>query len=204
MPRFAAVLFCCLAFAIAIPGCGGEGRTAPLQDRQAVDLPTSVAGKVLLLLVHLLIIGTILLLIGVAVGVVVDETSSLERIILSSSLSAGFLAYTAARALGISIPSLLAQSLATSNPFGVAALGLIIPSMCGTFIAWFGLRMMKKDEDVAKRVSLVLGTFIITMFADVYAAMAGEIGLSQGKFALPNITFVLGMVFYTIFTYRRK
>jgi hypothetical protein len=62
---------------------------------------------------------------------------------------------------------------------------------------------MKKDADVGKRVALLFSAFMFTMFADVYATLAGEISASDGKFGLPNSTFVLGVVLYTIFGYRR-
>ena len=164
---------------------------------------THFATIVLLVLVHVLVIATIILMIVVVINILRRETDSLERLLLSASVAAGFLAYTASRALGISIPTLMSSSLATSSPFGIAALGVVFPSAAGTFVAWFCLRMIKKHLDIATRGALLLTTFIITMFCDVYAALAGEIGVTNGRYALPNITFVLGIVVYTIFTYRR-
>lgn len=200
----AALFVLSIAFSATVGCDGSTNSTDATQHASTSDSPAQkIATPVLLALVHVLIVGTVFLMIGVAISVISKESNDFERIILGASLATGFLIYVAARALGISIPSVMARSIATANPFGIAAMGLVFPSICGTAVAWFCLRMMKKDEDIAKRVALLLTTLIITMFSDVYIALAPDMGLTNGKYALPNVTFVLGVTIYTIFTYRR-
>ena len=170
---------------------------------QADATEVGIATKAILVLVHALVIATILLIVHVCWSMVRSETEPLERLLLIASIAAGFLAYAAARALGLSIPALMASSFQTSSPFGIAALGVTFPSLAGVFVAWFCIRMMKRDHDVARRAALLLSVFIVTMFADMYVALAKDIGLTNPKLALPNVTFVLGMVLYIIFTFKR-
>ena len=170
---------------------------------QADATEVGIATKAILVLVHVLVIATVLLIVHVCWSTVRSETERLERLLLIASIAAGFLAYSAARAIGLSIPALMASSLQTSSPFGIAALGVTFPSLAGVFVAWFCIRMMKRDHDIARRAALLLSVFIVTMFADVYVALAEDIGLTNPKLALPNVTFVLGMVLYIIFTFKR-
>lgn len=154
-------------------------------------------------LVHLLVIAAIGAMLCFLWYVVINNPDVIERLLRVAAFGAGLLAYVGAKALGISIPELMASALAVVKPLSFSFLGVVFPGLAGTFVAWFCLRLMKKDDNVAARGLVLFSAFFFTMFADTYANLAPQTASSTSvDLVLPNITFVLGIVLYTIFKYK--
>lgn len=116
----------------------------------------------------------------------------------------GFLIYFAANALGLSIPSLMLKAISTTNPGAIGLFGAVAPAAAGVIVAWYCLRTLKKSEELAFRLLVLLSTFIIVLFGDVYVASLankelGPHGLNVSL--LPNATFVIGICLYIVFRY---
>lgn len=152
---------------------------------------------------HVLVVAAI---VGMGVfifHVIKDENVAIERLLRVVALAAGLLTYLAGKAYGIAIPALMANALDITKPFTLGIWGAVVPSMAGTFVAWFCLHLMKKNDDVGKRGLVLFTSFIITMFADSYSAIAAKLTPSQTALGLPNMTFVLGIILYLVFKYER-
>lgn len=164
----------------------------------------TVMSLLLVVLVHLLVIASIGAMLFFLRYVILKNPDAVERLLRVAAFGAGLLAYVGAKALGISIPELMASSLAVAAPLSIGFLGVVFPALAGTFVAWFCLRLMHKDDNVAARGLVLFSAFFFTMFADTYAQMAPQATSTSADLVLPNITFVLGVVLYTIFKYKPK
>jgi hypothetical protein len=63
---------------------------------------------------------------------------------------------------------------------------------------------MKKDDDIATRIMLLISSLVLIMFADVYVVAAGEAKLDNLRPLLPNVTFLLTMMCYVVLEYRPR
>ena len=154
--------------------------------------------------IHALVLAAIIGMAFFLVHVIKDDHDATERLLRIVAFSAGLLSYLAAKAYGIAIPTLMASALDITKPLTLGFFGAILPSMAGTFVAWFCLRLMKNNQDVGKRGLVLFASFIFTMFSDSYTTIASKITPSQSANGLPNMTFVLGIILYIIFKYERN
>lgn len=162
----------------------------------------TIVAYILLGLVHLLVLGAIVGMIYFLWFVITEKSDPVEKLLRVAALAAGLLIYIGAKALGISIPELMASALAVTNPFTVGLLSVVVPAAAGTFVAWYCLRLMRRDGDVAARGLVLFSAFVFTMFADSYLVLTTQATSTNASLILPNITFVVGVVLYTIFTYK--
>ncbi len=162
----------------------------------------TVMSVLLFVLVLLLVLAALGAIVVFLWYVILNDPNAIERLLRVAAFGAGLLAYVGAKALGISIPELMASALAVAAPLSFGFLGVVFPALTGTFVAWFCLRLMRKDDNVAARGLVLFSTFFFTMFADTYANMASRATSTSVDLLLPNITFVLGVVLYTIFKYK--
>jgi hypothetical protein len=161
--------------------------------------------QILNIITHIMIISGILGLIFYIGFSVYNEPIMFEKIILIISAMTGFLIYFGSRALGISIPSLMMSSISVSNPIKMGIFSIIIPGAVGVAVAWYCLWCLRKHIDIAFRVVIMISTFVVTLFGDVYAASytvskTGTIDISL----LPNLTFTIGMGLYIILNYKHR
>jgi hypothetical protein len=162
----------------------------------------TVMSYIFLGLVHLLVLASVVGMIYFLFYVITLNPTPVERLLRVAAFAAGLLIYVGAKALGITIPKLMASAIAVTNPATVGFFGVLVPGLSGTIVAWFCLRLMRQDTDVAARGLVLFATFVFTMFADSYAMMAREATTAAMALVLPNITFVIGVILYTIFKYK--
>lgn len=153
---------------------------------------------------HILVIAGILSVFYFIYYMIYKTESILEKIIRISALTTGLLIYVGAKAVGISIPGLMMGGISTTNPLTIGFLGVIFPSLIGSFVAWFCIKNLNKSEDLAARLIILISTFIVVMFGDVYVKTYETSAKIDGLniSLLPNLTFTIGLSLYVIFKYR--
>lgn len=160
---------------------------------------------ILNIITHIMIILGITGLIFYIGYAVHKEQEMFEKIILMISSMTGFLIYFGARALGLSIPSMIMTSVSMTNPIKMILFSIVIPWTVGTIVAWYFSWCLKKHIDIAFRVVVLISAFIVTLFSDVYAASyAVEINGKIDISLLPNLTFTVGMGLYIILNYKHR
>ena len=158
---------------------------------------------ILWILVHLLVLTALVAMVVFMMQVIKEQNNALERLLRMAAFAAGLLAYLGGRAYGISIPEMMTAALSITKPLTLGFWGVIVPSISGTLVAWFCIHLMRDSSDVAARGLVLFSSFVFTMFTDTYGAIATQVTPSSTRLAPPNITFVLGVILYTIFKYKR-
>jgi hypothetical protein len=157
------------------------------------------------ILTHLIIILGIFGMFGFIIKMIAKGGNTLEKLIRVFALIVGFLIYFMSRALGFSIPDLIVKSLVGITPISFGVVGMLIPLILGVLIAWYCLDAMGRRTNLPARVVVLISTFILTLFSDVYVAVfrlptANELHTNL----LPNLTFVIGLMLFVIFSVKRR
>ena len=153
---------------------------------------------------HLVTIAALAALGYGAYRAVIATRSMSERIVRGLALTAGAFAYLASKALGVSLPTMIMDSVDAGRWFSFIAIGAIIPSLSGFFLIRYIMACMRKHDAIAIRIMILLASLIFIMFADVYVAAAGEAQLKDLRPLLPNVMFLLTMMCYIVFEYRPR
>ena len=161
-------------------------------------------GIFFIILSHAMMVFGIVSVIYGAYMAIASTKSIAERIVRGLAFIAGTFAYLAAKTLGISLPSLLVQSVAGGKWFALILLGTVIPAVSGFLLIRYIMACMRAHDAIAIRVMLMVAALVLVMFADVYIAAAAQAGFQNLRPLLPNVTFVLTMLCYIVFEYRPK
>ena len=131
------------------------------------------------------------------------EAVGFERLARSFAFLVGPLAILGGRAFDVALPELLLRALSLTNPFLTATVGVALPGGVGALVAWFFIRVLKRgDDDVATRIMILIGTFIMFEFGDVYVAALKIAGAEVGKYLAPNLAFTLALFLFIALNYR--
>jgi len=128
-----------------------------------------------------------------------------ERIMRSIAATCGLLLYLGAKALGVSIPMFLLGALTQSGAYLTGFLGALMPALLGFIVAWYVTRYFNSRNErknlIGMRILAMVMAMVFFLYADCYVvtvdAHAGDI-----KLLLPNLTFVLAVLFYAVFRYQ--
>jgi hypothetical protein len=168
---------------------------------------TSAEGQtvtvIFILLTHLFILASIITMFVFIWHTIIREKNKLEQIIRISAFVTGFLVYFGARATGFSIPEMMLVSITSINKWVLGLKAILFPAAAGTTVGWFCVKSLNRGLDVATRIVILLATFIMTVFTDVYARTY-DIPRVEGEFAkalLPNLSFTVGLTLYVIFRF---
>jgi hypothetical protein len=127
-----------------------------------------------------------------------------ERNVRCLALLSGFLAFIGAKALGIDFPSLLFTSAQLTHPYLLGSVNVAMPGATGAATALLLLKGFKRrgSSDYPLRLMILLATFVLMLFVDVYAAaVTTDKSLAVNLHLLPNLSFTLGMCVYIIVNY---
>jgi hypothetical protein len=158
------------------------------------------------LLVYLVLIacGIGMLLVGLSIICRFLNPSPVEVILRAMSAILGLLGWAGSKAIGVSIPDLLFQSLQLSS-LVVGIVGIILPSVAGYLMASYVIHKLKSSspQDVlpVRILSLVI-TFAFFVYADALMASFSASEQGQFKHLLPNLTFVISMLVYIVFKFK--
>ena len=159
-------------------------------------------GIIFIILSHVVTLLVILALLYGSYQAIIRAGSTAEQIIRGLALVAGVFAYLAAKALGVSVPSLLVKTLNDGHWFSLLFFGSLIPSVAGFLLIRYIVACMKKHDSIAIRVMLMISSLALVMFSDVYIAAAGQAKLDDLRPLLPNVSFLLTMMCYIVFHYQ--
>ncbi len=136
---------------------------------------------------------------------IIKGENKIEKTIRTFALVAGFLIYFTIRAIGFSIPDLIVQSVFGRAPLSFGIVGGLLPLIIGIAVTWYCLDAMKRKGSLPGRIVILISTFILTLFIDVYVAVIKvPTGDKLDTSLLPNLTFVIGLSLFAIFSVRQK
>jgi hypothetical protein len=157
------------------------------------------------IITHLFIIVGILAMVGYIAQMIAMAEGILERLIRVPSIIAGFLIYFMTRAIGWSFPNLIIQSFVDKGAVSFGLIGIVLPAVFGALLAWASLDALKhKEQLLAGRVVILVVTFMLTLFIDVYVAVfsfSTKVALDVNL--LPNLSFLIGICLFLIFSKSR-
>jgi hypothetical protein len=141
--------------------------------------------------------GTFILIIQVIL-----RAEGVERLLRAAAFLSAPLLLLTGGALGLSLPETIYSSLSNTNPLGVGLFGLALPAGLGMMVAWIFVRGLRRSEDVAVRVMILVSTAVLFEFAEVYRLSITQSVKALGPNLLPNATFTLGLFLYSILYYK--
>lgn len=186
--------------------CGYSGQRAT--GAGSVDIPESAVSSALTTVLNIaldaILAGTLLLFLVVLVGMVVTERDRDERFMRSLALVAGALVALGAQAAGISYASYAVDALAGTGPGGSAVkfLSIVIPGGIAAAFGWFFMRAMRHSTAMGLRWMSFLGMLTVVTFGVIFAQATETQGVFLGAAAIPNTSFVVGLIF-SVLAFRR-
>ena len=151
---------------------------------------------VLNVLLDLLLGGSLLLFAWLLIEMVVKASDPQEKLMRALALVGGAVIALAAEASGVSFADFTIDTLTGARPGGGAftAFSAIVPGGMGAFFAWYFVRMMRTSADMALRLMSFLGMLTIVGFAVIFAQATHVQGVMLGVAAIPNASFVVGLI----------
>jgi len=146
---------------------------------------------------HLLIVGGLGASFYLIFASIARSDTQMEKLMRTLSLTTALLIFFGARAAGFSIADFMGRALGLPSLW-FALVGVAFPSGVGCFLAWYILQAAKKHDAIAMRVLLLVSTFIVVEFGEVYLVAIGKAGLPVGRDFMPNISFTVGLGLYLV------
>ena len=107
---------------------------------------TDIFNLVIQALTHILIIFSMLAKLYLMAVMIFSSDDIAEKAVRLSAFATGILIYYGSKTIGVSIPSLMIQSLAITKPFSIGLFGILFPSLTGFFVAWYCVRILKRTK----------------------------------------------------------
>ena len=124
-----------------------------------------------------------------------------ERIIRISSVTTGVMLVVASDRLGLSISDLMLRAIADFGPIMFGVVAVVVPSLSGMLATWYRVRCVKRSENVAVRLAILIGVFATFQFAELYVKAVSSTGFPVSKALIPNLMFTLSVSLYLILRY---
>jgi hypothetical protein len=168
-----------------------------------VQVPEDLGGKTnalataLNVLLDLLLGGSLLLFGYLLIDMVVRASDPTEKLMRSLSLVGGAVIALGAEASGVSLASFTVDTLTGARPGGEAfkTLAVIVPGGIAAAFSWYFVRVMRRSADMGLRLMSFLGMLTVVTFAVVFAQATDTKGVILGSAAIPNASFVAGLIF---------
>jgi hypothetical protein len=186
--------------------CGYSGVRS--SGHGSVDIPQSAVSNTLTTVLNVLldvILGaTLVLFLILLIALVVLEPDREERFMRSLALVAGALVALGAQAAGVGFASYAVDALAGTGPGGesVKLLSIVIPGGVAAAFGWFFMRAMRRSTAMGLRWMSFLGMLTVVSFTVIFAQATDTQGVFLGATAIPNTSFVVGLIF-SVLAFRR-
>ena len=185
--------------------CAHDGRTRAGRTfvaLEAVSAPAkgSAMATVLNVLLDLLLGGSLLIFVWLLIDMVVRATDQRERVIRSLALIGGAVIALGAESSGVSFADFTIDSLTGARPGGEAfrLAAVAVPGGISALFGWYFVRVMNRDADMGLRLMSFLGMLTVVAFAVIFAQATNVQGVILGAAAIPNASFVAGLIFSVV------
>ena len=178
--------------------CGSSG--VRLTDQTFVDIPESAVSGTLSTVLNVLldiVLGISLLLFFALLILMVVKAPPGEHFGRGLALIGGALVALGAEAAGVGFAEYVVDSLAGSGTTGVGVklLSIIVPGGAAIAFGWYFSRAVEHSTLKAIRWMVFLGMLTIVTFATIFAEATDTQGVFLGAAAIPNTSFVVGLIF---------
>jgi GYF domain 2 len=154
------------------------------------------------ILTHCLIVAGLLTQLYFMIQMILIARVHVERILRASAFSTGLLIFFGAKSLGVSIAELTASAASLSHPLTFGFFGILTPSAIGVMLSWYFVNSLNRSSNIVIRAMILVGTFSIIQFADVYLrAVSDSTQLKPDKSLVPNLAFIISIMLYAILRY---
>jgi len=144
------------------------------------------------------------ILAGVFIYRLVDESASrAEKTIRVLAVLGGLLLFFFSKATGLNISDIMVESISQYS-ITFILVNTLVPAIIGFVVANFCIKSLKKGENIAKRIIVLFGVLLISQLVDVYITATRQNGFLYSNELLPNISFILAVIFYVIFRYQTE
>jgi hypothetical protein len=155
-------------------------------------------------IMHIAFVGSLCFLIFFIGQTIVEVSDPGERLVRAGAIVFALAVYMGSKSVGMAVPQLLRAVLNQTQPPQLLLFGIGIPFVSGMLVSSLSLWFMRSNVDRAKRLVVILCSFSVVMFVDIYAALVGEMTMQDFRFALPNLTFIAGGLFWLVLRYDRR
>jgi hypothetical protein len=148
-----------------------------------------------------LLAGSLVLFTVALVQMVLREENASERLLQIMALVAGAVVALGAQATGLSFANYTVEALTGEGGAGafVKLLSVLIPGGIAAAFSWYFLRVMHESAAKGLRLMAFLGMLTLIGFAEIYAQATNTKGVILGAAAIPNASFVAGMILSLLF-----
>ncbi|GAA3216404.1 hypothetical protein ACFO1B_15260 [Dactylosporangium siamense] len=155
------------------------------------------------LILHVLLIGSMAAFVIAIVADALADPDRRERVLRIAALAAGALVVLGAQSAGASYALFIVDALAGARgPSTAAAVGAaVVPALAGAALGFFLVRTYKRSTRIGARVLGFVGMLSATAFVGIYAEATHTRGVMLGAAALPNVSFVVGVILTIVFAF---
>jgi hypothetical protein len=177
--------------------CGYSGVRS--STHTSVDIPKSAVSSTFTTVINLaldIFLGVSLLFFFFVLMVTVVFAPAGEHFGRALALVGGALVALGAQAAGIGFAEYVVESLAGSGPAGEGAklLSVVIPGGAAVIFGWYFARATEYQTLKAMRWMVFLGMLSVVAFAVIFAEATSTQGVFLGAAAIPNTSFVVGLI----------
>ncbi|WP_433065642.1 hypothetical protein [Dactylosporangium sp. CS-033363] len=155
------------------------------------------------LVLHVLLIGSMGAFVLAIVADAIADPDRRERVLRIAALAAGALVVLGAQSAGVTYAAFVVDALAGARgPSAAAAVAAaLIPALAGAGLGFFLVRTYKRSTRIGARVLGFVGMLAATAFVGIYAEATHTRGVILGAAALPNVSFVVGVILTIVFAF---
>lgn len=161
---------------------------------------SGVLATVLNIALDILLGGSLLLFFWLLIDMILREPSKGERFMRSLALICGAIVALGAQASGVGFASFIVEALTGARPGGgvVKLLSILIPGGMAAAFGWYFTQVMRRSAMMGMRLVSFLGMLTVISFAVIFAEATETQGVFLGAAAIPNASFVVGLIFSVI------
>jgi hypothetical protein len=152
-------------------------------------------------LLNALLIGALVLFFGSLIWFTLRRPNSWERLMITLALFCGAMVVVGSQAAGASYAQFTINAMGSTSAGGALAkaAAVAVPGSVGIGLGWYLRRCMRRADTYAIRVLAFVGMLAVAQFAAIYVASLDKKGVKLGATAIPNISFILGLLLYLVF-----
>ena len=118
----------------------------------------------------------------------------------SLALICGAIVALGAQAAGIGFAEYIVEALTGTRPGGgiITFLSVIVPGGMAAAFGWYFTQVMRRSAKMGLRLVSFLGMLTVVSFTVIFAEATKTQGVFLGAAAIPNASFVVGLIFGVI------